>query len=103
MNQLKDFKASIGGSFCDGGFLLVAEVGGNGNDRRVDCLSSIVGGRLGKTTEVTSGNLGDGDCRLLIALLVMDLECDCVFVGEWVGRGMAVGGVYRLEAIPVCQ
>jgi len=103
VDELEDFEASIGCSLCEGGFLLVAEVGWDGNDGRIDGLSSIVGGRLSKTAEMTSGNLGDGNCRFLIALLVVDLECDCVFMGEWVGRSVAVGGVYRLEAISMYQ
>jgi hypothetical protein len=43
VDELKDFDTGIIGSFDEGGFLLAVEIRRDGNDCRIDRLSSIVG------------------------------------------------------------
>ena len=98
MNELKDFKASIGSSFGESSLLLVVEVGGDCENAAVDLLSREIGGGLRKTLELTSGNFGNSNGGWFISLLVLYGKCDCGFVFLGVGGGMAVCWVYRFEA-----
>jgi hypothetical protein len=43
VDELKDFDAGIIGSFDESGFLPVVEIRRDGNDSRIDRLSSVVG------------------------------------------------------------
>ena len=48
---------------------------------------------------MTGGDLVDCAGVLLVGLGVLDLEGDGVICVDGVGRGVAVGGVYRLEVL----
>jgi hypothetical protein len=98
MDKLESLNASILSSLDKGLFLLLAEVGWDGDDGGVDLLACEVGSGLRKTLDKASGDLGDGDGRWLALLLILDCECDSVLELLWVGGGVAVGWVYRLEA-----
>ena len=61
MDKLENFKTSIVGSFGEGSFLLLVEVGGNSDDRRVDLFASEVGSRLRQAPQLTGRYLGNGN------------------------------------------
>ncbi len=98
MDELKDFETGVIGGFDEGGLLLVVEISGDCDDRGIDRFSSVVGGRFCQALELTCCNLRDGYGGWGVSLLILYGKCDRSFVFLGVGRGMAVGGVYRLEA-----
>ena len=99
MDELKDLNTSIICRLDQRSLLLLVEVCGDCDDSRVDLLSQEIRGRRCKTTEVTGGNLRNGDGRWFVFFFVLYREGNRGLVLLGVCRGVAVCGVYRLETV----
>lgn len=97
-DELEDLKTSVASSLDEDLAGLFIEVGGDGDYGGGDGLAKVLGGSGNKSLEVSRSNLGYGNGRWLLGILVLDGEGDTVLVLR-VGGSMAVGGVDRLEAI----
>ena len=98
VDELEHFEVSVDGSLVEGGLLCVGEVGGDGDDDSLDRVAEVVAGRLCQTAEVTGGDFANADGAWLGLVLVLDGEGDSLVAVDGVSRGVACGGVYRLEA-----
>lgn len=76
---------------------MLGEVGGDGDNSRVNLLSGEVGGRGDETLDEAAGDLRDGHGGCIALRLVLNGESDGVLVGLWVSRCVRVGWIYRLE------
>jgi len=98
-DELQDINAGVLGSSNESLALGIREVGGDGDDGRVDLLTEEVSSGLLETTKVTSGDLGDGHRVGGLAGAVADRESNSRVALLGVGGGMARGRVDGLEVL----